>query len=245
MWRPGVTEHLGYYVYVLSDPTTGTPFYIGKGVGGRCFQHIVEARKTQRDSVRDYPKLQQIRAIEDSGASVSIEILRHGLDEPTAHHVESAAIDLLGLHEVHNRVAGHGTSSGRATVDDINARYGAVPVQFEPSHRFVLIRVSRDFRRSFDAEALYEVTRKWWRMDPHRRKPEYAAAVYDGVIRAVYRIDGWERPTQADLDEDPHRQRRWAFIGHLDRAMTDRYRFAEVTAYLRPGARNPITYVNC
>lgn len=33
-------NNLGYYVYIYSDPDTKVPFYIGKGKGNRCFNHL-------------------------------------------------------------------------------------------------------------------------------------------------------------------------------------------------------------
>lgn len=121
-WRPGVTENLGYYVYLLSDPRSDRIFYVGKGIGSRCFSHIWEARKTTRDSRGDYEKLATIRGIEESGTDVRIEILRHGLTEDEAFHLEAAAMDLLGFSDLDNRVVGHGTRvKGRMGVDDINA----------------------------------------------------------------------------------------------------------------------------
>jgi hypothetical protein len=96
-WRPGVTEHLGFYVYLLSDPRDDRIFHVGKGISGRCFSHIQEARRTSEDPEDDYEKLTTIRDIEDSGRDVRIEILRHGLTEDEAFHVEAAVIDLLRI----------------------------------------------------------------------------------------------------------------------------------------------------
>lgn len=108
-WRPGVEANLGYYVYLLIDPRNGRIFYVGKGVDGRCFSHVREARTTSRDSKGDYEKLATIRAIEESSHHVRIEVLRHGLTEDEAFHLEAAAMDLLGLSDLTNRVVGHGT----------------------------------------------------------------------------------------------------------------------------------------
>lgn len=102
-WRPGVEKNLGYYVYLLIDPRADWIFYVGKGTGSRCFSHVREARKTTRDSKDDYEKLATIRVIEDSGRKVRIEILRHGLTEAEAFHLESAAMDLLGFSDLDNR----------------------------------------------------------------------------------------------------------------------------------------------
>ena len=246
MWRPGVEENLDYYVYLLIDPRTDAPFYVGKGLGWRCFSHVQEARKTTCDSKGDYEKLATIRAIEVAGLDVRIDLLRHGLSEDQAFHVESAAIDLLGFSDLTNRKVGHGTRElGRMGVDDINAQCGARPVEFDPDHRVILIR-SRRFSHGMGQETLYETTRVWWRMGRRRLGADYAMAVYGGVVRAVYAIDGWIEPTEEDIAATPNRVGRHGFVGHVDREMETRYLFADVTGWLPPkGARNPFTYVNC
>jgi uncharacterized protein len=245
-WRPGVAEKLGYYVYVLSDPNTNAPFYVGKGLGDRCFSHLVEARHTSADTKGDYQKLQTIRSIEASGAAVRIDVLRHGLDEQTAFIVEAAAIDLLRL-ALTNRVAGQRASAfGRMDVDQINALHGARQVDFDPTHRVVLIRVAREFHAGIEECDLYDATRRWWRVQERRRlagspwAPQWAMAVYRGVVRAVYRIDGWEPWT-----DNPKPQPRWGFFGPRDTQMESRYQYADVTGWLPPSAQFPLRYVNC
>lgn len=246
-WRPGVVESLGYYVYLLVDPRDERVFYVGKGTGSRCFSHVREAKTTTGDSKGDYEKLTTIRNIEQDGHEVRIEILRHTLTEEEAFHLEAAAMDLLGFSDLTNRVVGHGTRErGRMTVDDANAQYGARPVEFDPEHRVILIRSQR-FIHGMDSDALYETTRMWWRIASRmRRRAEYAMAVHGGVVRAVYRIDGWIEPAEDDIAEAPNRVGRWGFVGHRDKAMEERYLFADVTRYLpERGGRNPINYVNC
>jgi hypothetical protein len=34
-----LSDSLAYYVYLLIDPRDGKVFYVGKGKGGRCFDH--------------------------------------------------------------------------------------------------------------------------------------------------------------------------------------------------------------
>jgi hypothetical protein len=92
-FAPGVSEKIGFYVYLLIDPRDESVFYVGKGTGNRCFAHLEEARRMLADTVAGYEKLARIREIESTGAAVKIHILRHGLSESVAFHVESAAID--------------------------------------------------------------------------------------------------------------------------------------------------------
>lgn len=253
-FAPGVAERVGFYVYLLVDPDDGNVFYVGKGAGNRCFAHLREARRTEADSVRDYPKLARIREIEAAENEVRIEILRHGLTEPEAFLVESAAIDLaraLGQRVPDNRVDGHGADDfGLMSVTDVNARYGATPVVIDPAHRVALIRINRRFERGMTEEELYEATRAWWRVGPSSRElgastaPEWAFAVYGGVVRAVYRIDGWEPWADDGVPEHAIRNGRWAFRGTRDRRMEEPYLNGDVSAYLGV-SQNPVRYVNC
>lgn len=244
-WRPGVEENLGYYVYLLADPADSRVFYVGKGVGGRCFSHLEEARKTTRDSKGDYEKLAQIRQIEERGDQVRIEILRHGLTDAESFQVEAASIDLLGLSDLSNRVKGHGANElGRMGVNDLNARYGATPVEIAPEHKVMLIRVTWKYSKAMSGDDLYEATRAWWKVNP-KRGAEYAMSVHGGVVRAVYEIDSWVQPTARQVEDDPPIEGRHAFVGRRAPNVEKRYLFGDVTSYLTVGAQNPIRYVNC
>ncbi len=182
---------------------------------------------------------------------VQIEILRHGLVENEALLVESAAIDLLGRAELLNRVRGHGVlQQGRMPVLEINAMYGAPAVEIDPSHRVALIRINRTFYPGISDDELYQATRKWWPVALVRREvgnwlaPEWAMAVYLGVVRAVYRIESWERPSASEIAEDRKRRRRWGFIGPRDQAMEARYLLRNVAKYTGT-SQFPVRYVNC
>ncbi len=241
---------LGFYVYVLIDPRDNKVFYVGKGTANRCFAHVAEAHKTLADSIDDYDKLIHIREIEHNGASVRIDILRHGLSEPEAFIVESSAIDLLNMqHPIENRVVGHGAALlGRMSTADINALYCAVPVEIEPGHRTALIRINRQFIHGMMDDALYEATRKWWRIADRRTEcgkswsPDWAMALYGGVIRAVYRIDSWEPPSAEETEQEPTVRGRWSFHGRRDVAMEAKYLYGDVSRY---ASQNPVRFVNC
>ena len=106
----------------------------------------------------------------------------------------------------------------------------------------VLIRISRLYRPTMTAQALYEATRKWWVVNPDRG-PEYAFSIFGGVVKAAYKIDGWEQPPR---DQRVGRlERRWAFYGRIDPRMEERYRGTDVSEHFPRGAANPIRYLNC
>jgi len=243
---PGVSEHLGYYVYALIDPRDNTIFYVGKGKGDRVYQHARYAKKVDRGESRAELKLGRIQDIHRAGLDVRVEIVRHGLTEEVAFEVEAAVMDALEISglELTNAVAGQGTRRGWRPLEDIIACYAATDVEIASEHRVLLIRVRREFRHGMTADELYEKTRQWWKVAP-RRKPDYAFAVYDGIVRAVYRIDhdSWVQPTEAE--RVGRMEGRWAFHGERDAVMEERYVRKNVSRYLSPGAQNPIKYVNC
>ena len=68
---PGVAAKLGSYVYLLVDPRTGRPFFVGRGRGDRCFRHVrggpgAGAGDRIRPGAR-YPVLERIREVESGG----------------------------------------------------------------------------------------------------------------------------------------------------------------------------------
>ena len=109
-----VAEHLGNYVYMLLDPRTSVPFYVGKGSRTRVASHGLEAEAlsaAEDESAAEHSR--KIKAIHDirlAGFEPDIWILRHGMGSDYTH-VEAAAIDLLstflvqpahGLHPLAN-----------------------------------------------------------------------------------------------------------------------------------------------
>ncbi|MBN1123350.1 MAG: hypothetical protein JXJ17_19930 [Anaerolineae bacterium] len=159
---------------------------MGKGIGNRIFAHVNDALNNPTSS----DKLDRIRAIREQGYNVQHIILRHGLTEKEAFEVEAAVIDLLGIDELTNLVAGHESGErGRMNARDIIAQYNAQPITIdEPT---ILIIVNRLFRYGMSAEELYEITRGNWVVGPRRNEAKYACTVYRGIVREVYRIHGW------------------------------------------------------
>lgn len=230
---PAVTENLRSYVYLLIDPRSERTFYVGTCTGDGCFRHLAEARRVRDD---EGGECATIREIEAAGHRVRIDVLSHGLDPDTAAIVEAAVMEALGFADLRERRRGEeGPPAQRVSVGDLNARYGAKPITIDPDHRVVLIRIPKAFRRGTDHQR-YEMTRGWWRAGARRERAEWAFAVDDGVVRAVYRIDGWE-PARAG--------NRWGFRGRRDPEMEQCYLHGDVSGYLTSDSLLPLSYVNC
>jgi hypothetical protein len=243
---PGIAEKLGYYVYALRDPRNGELFYVGKGKGQRAYQHARRATPA-RSGAEGRLKLARIRAIRAKGRYPEVEIVRHRLSEREAFTVEAGVLDALKLTglKLTNEIGGQGSGRGWEPFADIVVRYRARPVKILPEHPVVLIRLNREQWQD-DERPLYERTRKWWRMGDRRLKARWAFSVYDGIIRAAYRIEGWEQPTKRDLKGNPHRRGRWAFRGTQDTELEKRYLSGDVRTELGArGSQNPIRYINC
>ena len=81
----------------------------------------------------------------------------------------------------------------------------------EPS---VLFRISRSYREGMSPDEVYEVTRGDWLIDERRDQAEYAFAVYDGVVKEVFKIDRWHFAGN----------RRWRFDGKVaPKEIRDKY----------------------
>ena len=98
------------------------------------------------------------------------------------------------------------------------------------------------------AVELYDATRGVWAIGPQRDQARYAFAIFEGIVREVYEIRQW-LPAGSTLYTRPAATvevpGRWEFVGRLapDR-LRRKYIDRDVSAYLTPGSRNPIRYVN-
>jgi len=92
MFDEKTIQHINYYVYMLTDPVDNKPFYIGKGVQNRVFNHL-NCALTDLDATN--AKYDTIRRIQNEGHHVSHTIVRHGLTEHEAFMIEASVIDVL------------------------------------------------------------------------------------------------------------------------------------------------------
>ncbi len=178
-----VVRNLGYYVYLLIDPEKNEIFYVGKGKGNRCFEHL--------NGDNNSPAKNKISDLRKRGIEPQIEILIHGLsNEKAAYMVEMASIDLLGIDLLVNRVHGHHSRiQGRMTLDEIVSQYEREQVTIK--EKVILIRISRLYHYGITPMELYDVTRGIWKVGSKRDQVEYAFAVYQGIVKEVYSITQW------------------------------------------------------
>lgn len=239
---PAVEERLKFYVYLYIDPRNDTVFYVGKGRGNRIFDHLNDTSESEKRRV--------IRELYAAGLKPKLEVLVHGLEnEMDALRIEAAVIDLLGRHNLTNQVRGWGSQIvGRASLEELNALYGAAPVQIDDP--VLLIRINQLYRYGMSALELYEATRGIWLLGERRESARYALAIFRGVVREVYQIDTWHRAgstsyltrSRADI-ENPIR---WEFTGTVaDTGVRHKYVNGNVKVYFPEASQNPIRYVNC
>ena len=170
---------------------------------------------------RTFPVLERIREIESSGRSVRIDILRYGLSADEARLVEAVAQDALGLRSASGDRGGGTALAAGAAAGTKDKRAGkssgarrsvpaqrteatrlntllAKPAKIKRSHRAVLLRLGKSIGPGASDAQVDEAMRSAWKIgrrwtDPEsRRSPQWAFAVVDDVVRAVFRIDAWK-----------------------------------------------------
>lgn len=227
-------EKLGYYVYLLIDPTNNKVFYVGKGHGNRINQHVLGALD---ENLKETEKIKRIREIEKARFEVKSYILRHELSEKEAFEVESAIIDLLGKENLTNIVKGHHSKDkGRMTLEDIKIKYEAE--EAEINEQIILININKRYDREMNKKEIYEATRKHWRVNISRvSKIKIACSVYRGIIREVFMIKRWLPSKEV--------KGRYLLEGYVaPSGVRKKYINKSVAKYWKKGSQNPIKYVN-
>lgn len=217
-------ESLRYYVYGLIDPSINGAlsdriFYIGKGIGDRCFQHANE-EVAWDESSGEKTKLSKIRAIRiDTGQPPQVTAIAHDLYEMEALRLQAVLIGSIG--GLTNAVSGHNAREFWLSPQDVNAR-SASPIQ-KSELPGVTLFVSlngggRDKLPPFpliadDPQVLKtRVVGRWPVSEARARTIQYIAGVYRGLIRVVFRTE-----------IDTKGFSRYSMIPRLERRMRDRF----------------------
>jgi hypothetical protein len=98
-----------FYVYALKDPrvSPAKPFYIGKGVGTRAWDHLLNIDQT--------PKGRRIALIREAGYEVLVTILCEDLTELQAIRLEAEMISSFGTEATGGMLTNSVLPSGKAS----------------------------------------------------------------------------------------------------------------------------------
>jgi hypothetical protein len=99
-----------FYIYALIDPRTHKPFYIGKGRGRRCFDHLF--RKEHSNKYKQHV-IQQIR--NDNLEPLVTILIDRIHDEEQAYSFEESVISQFGLRIKNTGILTNLTEGGKGT----------------------------------------------------------------------------------------------------------------------------------
>ncbi len=137
---------------------------------------------------------------------------------------------------------------GRMELKQIVSLYD--PKQLNIKERALLVRINQLFRFDMTPIDLYDATRGIWRIGPDREKVELAFAVFEGVVREVYRVTQWfpagtTFSTRMNEDDDLRDPERWEFVGLLaEDKLRKKYIDGSVVHHFGRNVQSPFVYVN-
>jgi hypothetical protein len=93
------------YVYGLFDQNDDV-FYVGKGTGGRMYDHENVARREGICSTNNYDLTNKIKNVINSGNEIGYKVFAEDVDEETAYEIEKEKINEIGLDNLCNLTKG-------------------------------------------------------------------------------------------------------------------------------------------
>jgi len=221
-------QELKAYVYMLVDPDTKKPFYIGKGNNNRVFEHVENVRSGK---VKTEPKNDEILRILGSGKEVEHIIVHHGLDDETALLVEASLIDAFNHYSgtrLTNLVSGHDIEHGIMSDVDIIGKYSS---EFVPylEEGCVVICINRLYRSGMTIDEIWDVTKESWRIDKNKVSAiSTVLSVYEGLVVGVFTVEKEKDETVIEIKEEGSdktiKRIRYSFRGQIaSETMLDKY----------------------
>ena len=114
----------------------------------------------------------------------------------------------------------------------------------EVHHKAILFTINKLYHDDMTPLELYEATRVFWVVGPRKNGADYAMAVYQGIVREVYRIEQWyPAGTLKYRTRDSSEYEnvgRWEFTGTIAYDIRDEY----IGFSVGKGGQNPIRYRN-
>ncbi len=191
MFDEKTRQQLNYYVYILIDPTDNKPFYVGKGLENRVFDHL-SCALTDLDTTN--AKYDKIREINTSGQTVGHIIVRHGLTEFEAFQIEASLIDALTYCGImlSNKVGGYNSiGKGLMTSEEIIRLYNAEPLDKIDSN-CILININKKYERGKGESSIYKATKETWTIKKEKLPNlKYILSEYRGLVVEVFEVTEW------------------------------------------------------
>ena len=236
-FSPGVAQELGHYVYLLIDPETNKPFYVGRGQVDRLFSHMRGEMKFDKTRDKVDPKTEFIHELLNRNLKPVHIIHRHKLEEHEAKAVEAALIDYIP--DLTNAVRGEGAEYGPAEAIELDRKYGE---DLKPRHKLLYIKTKQETVDDRRHGSLYEAVRQSWVLKPERAKEaDFVIAVIDQICRGVFEVHGDWYEGRAGKGK----AKRYAFNGSevTNPEIVDAYVNKPIPKIFRKKSRqNPICY---
>ena len=248
MFDPKTIAELKCYVYLLINPASKTPFYVGKGTGNRVFNHLQNAR----DGKKGTEKLTEIQHILEQNLEVEHVIVRHGLNDKTAFNIEAALIDTFKYIPsfktfVRGNIQGgiNSIEKGLMNAEEIARKYNAEPLD-SITKEFVIININSSYKRASGEDRIYLATKEIWKMkDPRKSTLKYALSEYRGQIVEVFQIEHWyakQRGYNPGTKKYGQTYQGYGFDGQVaPDIIRDKYINKSIAHKKKHGASNPIT----